>query len=124
VAEIAAALDGRYRPEHLLELRCSLEMWEKYLEMIAVVDQAIAAQLRLMQRQTELPPLPPQPRARGRKPHDPRFDVRTALYFASGVDLTAIEGIDELNALTDCRKTIFELHRSVGLRQGIRSTSK
>ena len=26
VAEIAAALDGRYRPEHLLELRCSLEM--------------------------------------------------------------------------------------------------
>src|SRR5215469_10348006 len=100
VAEIAAALDGRYRPEHLLELRCGLEMWEKYLEMIAVVDQAIAAQLRLMQRQTELPPLPPQTRKRGRKPHDPRFDVRTALYFAVGVDLTAIEGIDELNALT------------------------
>jgi len=100
VAEIATALDGRYRPEHLLELRCSLEMWEKYLEMIAEVDQAIAAQLRLMQRKTELPPLPPQPRARGRKPHDPRFDVRTALYFATGVDLTAIEGIDELNALT------------------------
>jgi len=100
VAEIATALDGRYRPEHLLELRCSLEMWEKYLEMIAEVDQAIAAQLRLMQRKTELPPLPPQPRARGRKPHDPRFDVRTALYFATGVDLTAIEGIDALNALT------------------------
>src|SRR6516165_8639566 len=100
VAEIATALDGRYRPEHLLELRCSLEMWEKYLDMIAEVDQAIAAQLRLMQHKTELPPLPPQTRKRGRKPHDPRFDVRTALYFATGVDLTAIEGIDELNALT------------------------
>jgi hypothetical protein len=37
---------------------------------------------------------------RGRKPHDPRFDVRTALYLACGVDLTAIEGIDEIHALT------------------------
>src|SRR5205807_286166 len=37
---------------------------------------------------------------RGRKPHDPRFDVRTALYYLMGVDLTAIEGIDELHALT------------------------
>ena len=39
-------------------------------------------------------------RVRGRKPHDPGFDVRTALYLATGVDLTAIEGIDEINALT------------------------
>ena len=28
------------------------------------------------------------------------FDVRSALYYATGVDLTAIEGIDELHALT------------------------
>ena len=68
--------------------------------MIAVVDDAIAEQLRSMRRQTELPPLPPRIRLRGRKPHDPRFDVRTALYYAMGVDLTAIEGIDELHALT------------------------
>ena len=37
---------------------------------------------------------------RGRKPHDPAFDVREALYYATGVDLTAIEGIDEVHALT------------------------
>ena len=37
---------------------------------------------------------------RGRKPHDPKFDVRLALYLATGVDLTAIEGIDEVHALT------------------------
>jgi hypothetical protein len=28
------------------------------------------------------------------------FNVRKALYYATGVDLTAIEGIDELHALT------------------------
>jgi transposase len=99
-AEIAEALDGRYRPEHVTELRCCLTMWEKYQEVIAELDTVIAAQLRAMRRQSELPPLPPKPRVRGKKPHDPRFDVRTALYYVTGVDLTAIEGIDELHALT------------------------
>jgi transposase len=98
--EIAVALDGRYRPEHVLELHCCFTMWEHYQRVIAEVDVAIAAQLRSMARQTNLPPLPPKPRQRGRKPHDPRFDVRTALYYATGVDLTAIEGIDEIHALT------------------------
>src|SRR5512143_394277 len=98
-AEIATALDGRYRPEHLCELRCCLAMWEKYQEVIADVDARIAAQLRVMRRDRPLPPLPPKPRVRGRKPHDPRFDVRTALYYVCGVDLTAIEGIDEIHAL-------------------------
>jgi transposase len=99
-AEIATALDGRYRPEHLLELRCNLAMWEKYQGVIAEVDTAIATQLQSMRRSTELPPLPPRIRVRGRKAHDPRFDVRTALYYVTGVDLTAVEGIDELHALT------------------------
>ena len=36
----------------------------------------------------------------GTRSHDPKFDVRTALYYLLGVDLTAIEGIDELHALT------------------------
>jgi transposase len=100
VEQIATALEGRYRPEHLCELRCCLTMWEKYQEVIAEVDGAIAEHLRAMKRQSELPPLPPRPRVRGRKPHDPKFDVRTALYLATGVDLTAIEGIDEMHALT------------------------
>jgi hypothetical protein len=99
-AEIAQALEGRYRPEHLLELRCNLTMWEKYQEVIATVDTAIDLHLGAMRRPTELPPLPPRTRKRGRKPHDPGFDVRKALYYATGVDLTAIEGIDELHALT------------------------
>jgi transposase len=99
-AEIAQALDGRYRPEHVTELRLCLQLWEQYQEVIAELDEVIAAQLRSMRRQTELPPLPPKPRVRGRKPHDPQFDVRTALYYLVGVDLTAIEGIEELHALT------------------------
>ena len=98
--EIATALDGRYRPEHLTELRCCLAMWDRYQEVIADLDRVIADQLRAMRRGSALPPLPPRPRVRGRKPHDPTFDVRLALYYVTGVDLTAIEGIDEVHALT------------------------
>jgi transposase len=99
-AELAQALDGRYRPEYLTELRLCLSLWEKYQEVIGELDTVIAGQLQAMRRQTALPELEPKPRVRGRKPHDPGFDVRTALYYVTGVDLTAIEGIDELHALT------------------------
>jgi transposase len=98
--EIATALDGRYRLEHLTELKLNLAMWEHYQTVIAELDEVIAQQLHAMRKQTVLPPLPPKPRVRGRKPHDPRFAVRTALYYLVGIDLTAIEGIDELHALT------------------------
>jgi len=57
VAEIAVALDGRYRAEHMTELRCCLSLWEKYQEGIGELDAVIAGQLRAMRRQTELPPL-------------------------------------------------------------------
>ena len=98
--QIAQALEGRYRPEHLCELRLCLALWQEYLKAVAELDDAIDAQLRAMKKTTDLPPLPSRTRVRGRKPHDPRFDVRTALYYVCGVDLTAIEGIDEVHALT------------------------
>ena len=100
VSEIATALDGRYRPEHLSELRSSLTMWEKHLEVIAELDAEIQSHLVTMRRQSELPRLLSKTRVRGRKPHDPKFDVRQALYYLTGVDLTAIEGIDEIHAIT------------------------
>jgi len=117
VAEIARALDGRYRPEFLTELKCCLSLWEKYQEVIAELDQVIQTQLHSMRRSTSLPELPPKPRVRGRKPHDPGFDVRTALYYVSGVDLTAIEGIDELHALTLISELGTDMSKWPGVKQ-------
>ncbi len=99
-AEIATALEGRYRDEHVLELRCCFHLWEEYLAMIAEVDEANAVQLRRVTKTTPLPPLVKRKHVRGRRPHDPAFDVRTALYLMLGLDLTELEGLDELNALT------------------------
>jgi len=85
--------------------------------MIGQLDRAIQDQLERMGRTSTLPPLPEPKGKRGHKPHDPAFDVRTALYYLSGVDLTAIEGISALNALvilseigTDLSKWPTEKH--------------
>jgi transposase len=98
--EIALALDGRYRPEHLLELELSLQMWEQYQRVIAKLDRAIEQQLRQMKSDVKLPPLPPKRQRPRPGAHQPHFDVRLALYYLTGVDLTLIEGIDALNGLT------------------------
>ena len=46
-----------------------------------------------------LPPLKPKARPK-RRVNAPRFDVRAALYYVVGLDLTEIEGVSELTALT------------------------
>ena len=46
-----------------------------------------------------LPPLKPKARPK-RRASSPGFDVRAALYYVIGLDLTEIEGVSELTALT------------------------
>ena len=53
-----------------------------------------------MKKETELPPLAKRKHVCGRRRHYPTSDVRSALYLMLGVDLTELEGVDELNALT------------------------
>src|SRR5205814_607685 len=74
------------------------ELWQTYQDKLRVLDRKIEEHLRVMKKRQELPPLPPKPQ-RKRKPNEPHFDVRTALYYVTGVDLTAIEGIDGTTAL-------------------------
>ncbi len=98
-AEIAQALTGTYREEHLFELKLSHEAWQFTLRQISQVDGQIVLQLGRMKSDRALPPLKPKPRPK-RRANSPGFDVRAALYYVVGLDLTEIEGISELTALT------------------------
>jgi transposase len=98
-AEIAQALTGSYREEHLFELRLAYEAWQFSLGQIEKVGGQIALQLGRMKGDRALPPLKPKARPK-RRVNSPGFDVRTALYYVVGLDLTEIEGISELTALT------------------------
>jgi len=98
-AEIAQALTGSYREEHLFELKLAHEAWQFTLRQVEEVDAQIALQLGLMRGDRALPPLKPKARPK-RRANSPRFDVRAALYYVVGLDLTEIEGVSELTALT------------------------
>jgi len=96
---IAKALHGNWREEHLFALRQAIELWDYHKSKIAECDAEIE---RLLGTQVDLSdgkPLQPRP-AKMKRRNNLHFDGRTALYHMTGVDLTAIEGIDELTALT------------------------
>jgi transposase len=98
-AEIACALTGSYREEHLFELKLSYEAWQFTLAQVGKVDGQIALQLGRIKSDRALPPLKPKARPK-RRVNSPGFDVPTALYSVVGLDLTQIEGVSELTALT------------------------
>jgi len=75
------------------------EAWQFTLGQVEKVDGQIALQLGRMKCDRALPPLKSEARPK-RRASSPGFDARTALYYAVGLDLTEIEGISELTALT------------------------
>src|SRR5262249_23192103 len=70
-----------------------------YQTQLRAVEEVTQQPLHRLKKSGELPPLPRKPRLRGRQPNDPRFDVRAALYYVTGVDLTELEGIADVTAL-------------------------
>lgn len=98
-AEIAQALHGHWRDEHLFALKQSLSLIDVYATQIAECDgklQQLLAALKGHDVPEEGLGLPK--RATPAK-NSVRFDARTSLFEASGVDLTRIPGIDTSTAL-------------------------
>jgi transposase len=99
VAEIAAALQGNWRKEHLFALWQALEMYEFYQKQLQACDQEIEACLRGFADKSKGAALPPGPRRQQPRRHEARFGARALLFRMAGVDLTVIEGISETTAL-------------------------
>jgi len=98
-AEIALALEGTWRPEHLFALKQAFELYQYLHCQIDACDRQIADELDRLPDRSEGVEIASTRRRRGRKPNDVRFDASTKLTRALGVDLTAIEGIDVATAL-------------------------
>jgi transposase len=101
-SEIARALEGNWRAEHLFALKQAVELYEFYRRQMRACDAELEAHLRTFVDRSDGRPLQPRPGGRGRRrrPNDPAFaDARVALYRMSGADLTALEGVDENTAL-------------------------
>ena len=101
VAEIADALTGNYRPEHLFVLQQNLELFDIYQQQIAACDEAIEAHLHTLTAQAVVPttPLPSQRPRQKPRDNEPRFELRTPLHQLTGVDLSQIDAIGPYTAL-------------------------
>jgi transposase len=100
-AEIASALYGTWREEHLFALKQALKLYEFYQKQLRECEHEIEACLRGMKDQSKGVPLPASLRKRKRKPekNEVRFGARELLYKMAGVDLTVLEGVSETTAL-------------------------
>jgi transposase len=97
--EIARALYGNWREEHLFALQQALELYLFYQRQLQSCDQVLAQHLGTFTDRSGGEILPPKPHKRKRGNNAPRFQVRQKLFEMAGVDLTVIEGIDESTAL-------------------------
>jgi transposase len=99
--QIAKALEGHYRPEILFVLKQALAQYDFYDHQIQECDIKMEALYDAFPAQDDNPGSPP-PRPRRGKPrkNQAHFDLATSLYRMTGVDLTAIDGIDALSAQT------------------------
>ena len=100
--EIAKALTGHYRIEHVFMLQQALEFYDFYTQQIQACDRQLKQHYATFTAQVDLDtqPLPPSSKRRGRSDNAPDFDLRTYLYQMCGVDLTQIDGIDVLTVQT------------------------
>lgn len=102
-AQIAKALTGNYRPEHVFALKQAVALYDFYTEQISECDRAIEAQFANLKPTVppdELPPLPPSNKAQQHGKNDPDYDARPLLYQLTGVDLCAIDGLNESTVQT------------------------
>jgi transposase len=99
-AEIARALYGNWRDEHLFALKQAVALYDFYRQQLRDCDLQLQAHLETFADRRQGRPRPRrQRRCRERRPNDPAFDVGSALYRMAGVDLMLLEGIDANTAL-------------------------
>jgi len=100
-ARVAQSLEGNWRPELLFVLGQEMESYRSFQTKIAECDQQLQRHYETMEAKADpklLSKVPRDKRAHGNIPAG--FDLREELYRATGVDLTAIDGINVLTVQT------------------------
>ncbi len=112
--DIAKALTGHYRPEHLFALTQALELYDVYNQQITTCDQEIAPQYAAFKPPVDLAETPlPSRKPKRNKPqgNEPTFDLRSDLYRLAGVDLTQVDGLQVLTVQTILSEIGLDMHR-------------
>jgi transposase len=110
--EIARALTGNYRPEHLFALKQALALYDAYSEQLRECDAEIERQFANLKPVTspdDQPPLATTDKRESNSKNGPSYDARTLLYRWAGVDLVAIAGLNASTVQTILAETGIDL---------------
>jgi transposase len=110
--EIAASLIGNWQEDLLFVLRQEFEGYQALQRKIAECDAQLKKHYQTMEDKADpgqLPPCPREKRPHGNVPEG--FDLRRELYRTTGVDLTAIDGINVLTAQTVISEVGYDMRR-------------
>ena len=93
--DIAKALTGHYRAEHVFALQQALALYDVYTAQVRECDAEIERQFQALMPvwDDDLPPLDRQDKALSHSKNAPAYDARSLLYQLTGVDLVAIPGL-------------------------------
>lgn len=96
-ADIAKALTGSYRPEHLFALKQALALYDAYSAQLTECDRQIEQQYAALKPRFDPDdpdqPLGPDAKTNTHSKNAPDFDVRRELFQLVGVDLTQVHGL-------------------------------
>jgi len=99
-ADIVKALTGDYRDEHLFTLQQAVEIYDMYQEKMEACDHRIASYIKTFKKKGNATEIRKIKGSGKRRKNQPYFDLKGHLYEMTGVDLTKIDGIESLTAMT------------------------
>lgn len=109
--QIARALEGTWRAEHLFALEQAHALYQFLQQQITACDRQIQAELAKLTNRAEGKSRTSKKRKRSRKSNAMRFEAAGPLFDVIGVDLTAIEGIDVGTAFVALAETGGDVSR-------------
>jgi transposase len=102
--EIARSLEGHWQEDLLFVLRQEQDGYEFCQKQMAECDQRIEQYLQQREDRSAGASLPEEKRKerlrKKKKGNTPQFDLRTELFRMAGADLTQIDGVDVMTAMT------------------------
>jgi len=112
--EIARSLEGNWEEDLLFVLQQEQDGYEFCQKQMAECDQRLAQYLERREDRSAGAHLPEEKRKgrlKKKSGNKPRFDLRTGLFRMSGADLTRIDGLDVMTAMTILSEAGWDMSR-------------
>jgi transposase len=99
-AEFVKALTGHYREEHVFALKQAVALYDAYTQQILECDQELERKFSALKpvHDDDLPPLDTTDKRNTHSKNAPAYDGRSLRYQLLGVDLVAVDGLNEVTA--------------------------